>query len=203
MDSVILKSLIQPACHVIDKHRFSHELIKVRVIFFEATLYQYVFVPNFNRWFVFGFYRVIEMKFICKQAEINLLFMMGYLPPGLFDRLRVRCCSLEFDYCNWKDHLLLFGDDHRFLVHKHNYPPGAESSSPAIYIKGRGPKEKLESLWEVLLRLVQVGKAVRLWLSVHICLLTNSHTLGICLVLEDIYFTCSQVYELISHSCLN
>lgn len=98
------------------------------------------------------------MKFICKQAEINLLFMMAYLPPGLFDRLRVRCCSLEFDYCNWKDHLLLFGDDHRVLVHKHNYPPGAESSSPAIYIKGRGPKEKLELLWEVLLRLVQVGK---------------------------------------------
>lgn len=110
------------------------------------------------------------MKFICKQAEINLLFMMAYLPPGLFDRLRVRCCSLEFDYCNWKDHLLLFGDDHRVLVHKHNYPPGAESSSPAIYIKGRGPKEKLELLWEVLLRLVQVGKAGRLGLSVHICL---------------------------------
>jgi len=99
------------------------------------------------------------MNFICQQAEINLLFMMAYLPPGLFDRLRVRCCSLEFDYCNWKDHVLLFVNDHRVLVRKHNFPPGAESSSPAIYFKGRGPKEELESLWEVLLRLVQVRLA--------------------------------------------
>jgi len=99
------------------------------------------------------------MKFICQQAEINLLFMMAYLPPGLFDRLRVRCCSLEFDYCNWKDHVLLFVNDHRVLVRKHNFPPGAESSSPAIYFKGRGPKEELEPLWEVLLRLVQVRLA--------------------------------------------
>lgn len=103
------------------------------------------------------FLRDIEMKLICQQAEINLLFMMAYLPPGLFDRLRVRCCAHGPDYCNWKDHVLLFVDDHRVLVRKHNYPPGAESgSSPAIYIKGRGPKEELESLWEVLLRLVQV-----------------------------------------------
>ena len=81
---------------------------------------------------------------------------MAYLPPGLFDRLRVRCCSLEFEYYNWKDHVLLFVDDHRVLVKKHNYPPGAESTSPAIYIKGRGPKAELEALWEVLLRVVQV-----------------------------------------------
>lgn len=82
--------------------------------------------------------------------------MMAYLPPGLFDRLRVRCCSLEFDYYNWKDHVLLFVDDHRVLVRQHNYPPGAESSSPAIYITGRGPRAELDTLWEVLLRLVQV-----------------------------------------------
>lgn len=91
------------------------------------------------------------------QEEINLLFMMAYLPPGLFDRLRVRCCSLDCEYYNWKDHVLLFVDEYRVLIRKHKYPPGTESSSPAIYIKGRGPKAGLEMLWEVLLRLVQVG----------------------------------------------
>ena len=125
--------------------------------------------------------RDIEMRFVCQQAEINLLFMMGYVPPGLFDRLRVHCCSLKFDYCNWKDHVLLFVDEHRVLVRKHNYPPGAESSSPAIYIKGRGPKEQLESLWEVLLRLVQVRLAD--CDSPLSFTSANSHTLGICLAL--------------------
>lgn len=129
--------------------------------------------------------RDIEMKFICQQAEINLLFMMAYIPPGLFDRLRVHCCSLEFDYCNWKDHVLLFVDDHRVLVCKHNYPPGEESSSPAIYIKGRGPKAELESLWEVLLRLVQVRLADGQFVIVHINLPANCHTLGVCLALGN------------------
>ena len=83
--------------------------------------------------------------------------MMAYLPPGLFDRLRVHCCSLDCEYYNWKDHVLLFVDEHRVIIQKHKFPPGAESSSPAIYIKGRGPKSCLESLWEILLRLVQVN----------------------------------------------
>ena len=138
------------------------------------------------------FFRDIEMKLICQQAEINLLFMMAYLPPGLFDRLRVRCFSHGSDYCNWKDHVLLYVDDHQVLVRKHNYPPGAESgSSPAIYIKGRGPKEKLESLWEVLLRLVKV------WLEKFYCphLLDSQlsylrHLLCTC----RSHVTCCQVY---------
>lgn len=135
------------------KHLFSHVLIEMRVTSFKLH-FVFVVVPNYGHWCVFRIFRDIDV--IHLQAEINLLFMMAYLPPGLFDRLRVRCCSLEFDYCNWEDHVLLFVDDHRVLVRKHNYPPGAESSSPAIYIKGRGPKKELESLWEVLLRLVQV-----------------------------------------------
>ena len=128
-------------------------------MYFSKLHFKYVFVPNYDHLICIWVFRDIEMKFICPQAEINLLFMMAYLPHGLFDRLRVRCCSLGFDYCNWKDHVLLFVDDHRVLVRKHNYPPGADFSCPAIYIKGGGLKEELESLWEVLLRLVQVNLA--------------------------------------------
>ena len=82
--------------------------------------------------------------------------MMSYLPPGLFDRLRVRCCSLGFDFYNWKDHLLLFGNYERILIHKHSYPAGADSSSPAIYIKGIGIKAELNSLWKIPLNIFEV-----------------------------------------------
>lgn len=94
------------------------------------------------------------------EVEINLLFMMSYLPPGLFDRLRVRCCSLGFDFYNWKDHLLLFGNYERILIHKHSYPAGADSSSPAIYIKGRGIKAELNSLWKILLNIFEETDAL-------------------------------------------
>ena len=85
--------------------------------------------------------------------------MISYIPPGLFDRLRVRCCFPDGEYVNWKDVVLLFVDEHRAVIRKHEFPLGAKSSSPAIYIKGRGPKSCLESLWEVLLRIVQVNSA--------------------------------------------
>lgn len=93
--------------------------------------------------------------------------MMSYLPPGLFDRLRVRCCSLGFDFYNWKDHLLLFGNYERILIHKHSYPAGADSSSPAIYIKGRGIKAELNSLWKILLNIFEVKSAYEI--TLHSC----------------------------------
>lgn len=80
--------------------------------------------------------------------------MMVYLFFGLFDRLRVRCCFFEFDYCNWKDYVLLFVDDYRVFVRKYNYLLGVEFSFLVIYIKGRGLKKELELLWVVLLRFV-------------------------------------------------
>ena len=82
--------------------------------------------------------------------------MMNYLPPGLFDRLRVRCCSLGYDYNNWKDYVLLHINDIKVLVRQGKYPPGSESSSPAIYITGRGPQDALDDIWNMVLRTVQV-----------------------------------------------
>ncbi|XP_022795821.1 malignant fibrous histiocytoma-amplified sequence 1 homolog [Stylophora pistillata] len=130
-----------------------------------------LFVP----WFLTDYSSAVEAlseSMTDDQAEINLLFMMSCLPPGLFDRLRVRCCSLGFDFYNWKDHVLLLGNDHRILIHKHIYPTGPDSGSPAIYIKGRGLKAELDSLWKSLLNIVEETDALlREWqrLSVQRC----------------------------------
>ena len=83
--------------------------------------------------------------------------MMAYLPPGLFNRLRVRCCSSHCDHYNWKDHVILLMNEHRVLIWNDKHPPGTESNSPAIHIRGRTPKGCREILWEVLLHLVQVS----------------------------------------------
>lgn len=121
---------------------------------------------NFNLlvpWFLTDYSSAVEAlseSMTDHQAEINLLFMMSCLPPGLFDRLRVRCCSLGFDFYNWKDHVLLLGNDHRILIHKHIYPTGPDSGSPAIYIKGRGLKAELDSLWKSLLNIVEETDAL-------------------------------------------
>lgn len=94
------------------------------------------------------------------QDEIHLLFMMAYLPPGLFNRLRVRCCSPHCDHYNWKDHVILLMNEHRVLIWNDKHPPGTESNSPAIHIRGRTPKGCREILWEVLLHLVQETEAL-------------------------------------------
>ena len=75
---------------------------------------------------------------------------MCYLPPALFDRLRVKCCSLTDEQYNWEKSLLLGlkGIKVRARVQ--------EDESPAIVVSGRSPKEDLNELWEVLLRIVQV-----------------------------------------------
>lgn len=86
--------------------------------------------------------------------------MMSYLPPGLFNRLRVRCCFPGINYVNWKDHLRLLIDDHSVDVWNDKYPPGTESSSPSIQIKGRGPKDCTEKLWQYLLQVVQVSNII-------------------------------------------
>ena len=95
-----------------------------------------------------------------QQEEIHLLFMMSYLPPGLFNRLRVRCCSPGINYFNWKDHLRLLMDDHWVDVWNDKHPPGTEESSPSIHIKGRGPKGFTKQLWQFLLQVVQVSNVI-------------------------------------------
>ena len=79
-----------------------------------------------------------------------MLSTMCYLPPALFDRLRVKCCSLTDEQYNWEKSLLLGlkGIKVRARVQ--------EDESPAIVVSGRSPKEDLNELWEVLLRIVQV-----------------------------------------------
>lgn len=104
------------------------------------------------------------------EEEIHLLFMMSYLPPGLFNRLRVRCCSPGVNYFNWKDHLKLLMDDHWVDVWNDKHPPGTEASSPSIHIKGRGPKGFTKKLWQFLLQVVQEAEALLTeWQRLTVC----------------------------------
>lgn len=82
--------------------------------------------------------------------------MMFYLFFGLFDRLRVRCCLLGFDFYNWKDYLLLFGNYERILIYKYSYFVGVDLSLLVIYIKGRGIKVELNLLWKIFLNIFEV-----------------------------------------------
>ena len=82
---------------------------------------------------------------------MKLKFVVNYLPLGLFDRLRVRCHCFASDYANWYNGMMLFIKDIRILVSV------CDSKQPSIFITGRNEKDKLNELWESILRIVRVS----------------------------------------------
>ena len=81
-----------------------------------------------------------------------MISTLSYLPPALFDRLRVKGRSLCQEQHNWDNGMLLCMDDIEMRVEHVEHA----NKPPTILLTGRGPQVMRRLLWSCLLKIVQV-----------------------------------------------